>query len=144
MNKNGLTLGQKWSNFGAKMAQLQKPAIRSKQSPKKCPKIHTVHCSCPSSQYSLRGRGASCAPCPAVPYSGRVRKPRFWIQQPKLCKVHLIWCSFPDGDGRRQPNRPDITPERPPDDACFLEQINTEFLDLHGHLTCSGTRRATR
>ena len=28
--------------FGAKSAQLQKPAIRSKQSPGKCRKIHTV------------------------------------------------------------------------------------------------------
>ena len=38
-----LTSGLKRSNFGAKRAQLQKPAIRSKQLPKKCRKIHTVH-----------------------------------------------------------------------------------------------------
>ena len=49
-----------------------------------------AHYSCPSRQYSFCGRGASCAPCPAVPYSGWVRKPRFWIQQPKLCKVRNL------------------------------------------------------
>ena len=31
--KNGLTSGQKWPNFGAKRAQLQFPAIRSKKLP---------------------------------------------------------------------------------------------------------------
>ncbi len=36
-----LTSGLKLSNFGAKSAQLQKPAIPSKQLPKKCQKIHT-------------------------------------------------------------------------------------------------------
>ena len=43
MGKYGLTLGQKWPNFGAKRAQLQKPAIHSKQLPVKCPKNNTAY-----------------------------------------------------------------------------------------------------
>ena len=39
--KSGLTLRQKWCNFGSKWVQLQKPAINNKQSPKKWRKTNT-------------------------------------------------------------------------------------------------------
>ena len=38
-----VTLGQNSPNFGAKRAQLQKPAIHNKQLPVKCPKNNTAY-----------------------------------------------------------------------------------------------------
>ena len=56
MGKFGLTLGQKRPNFGAKRAQLQKPAIHSKQLPVKCPKNNTGFISWIVSNLFSRGK----------------------------------------------------------------------------------------